>query len=227
MSYYNLESLIDHFKFNDLQEEIHIGLVETLPMAVCGDYQNTIIDYSPANIPPGFRTLKQAYADFLKLSDEDPIKQTGLVLQQENSSYFSAYLKIALQAYDPFYYHTLWKDGVEVEQTMQYFPQTKQWILDSCMPLFEHLNSITFIVCEANGLGWEQQSQQQYKDFLYIRSCLEKPMYVWSNNTKIYIDSKVAFWNQDSCIGHEKITKQTYALRIDGTFKSQIKEQYV
>jgi hypothetical protein len=220
MSYRNLDYLIDHNNFSKLEEEIHIGLVETISSAVCGNYKNQNIEQ--ANIPPGFRTINQAYKDFLNLPDTDPIKHTGMILQQENLAQFSTYLKIAMQAYDPFYHYGLWKDGVEITTVTKYFPNTVKWIRDCCMGVFEYLDSVEFIVCEANALGWEQQELAEYKDFLYIRPTLEKPVYLWDQQNKIYINSKVASWDQNYLVGYEKIARQTYALKLTGVFAKHV-----
>lgn len=200
MKYYDLERYVDYDKFVELQEEIHTLLSDLNPTY---KIRNIVSNNSPVKLLP------QAYKEFYELDDNDPVKVEGLKL---NSSDFVTYLKISMQAYDPYSYF----DG-------RLFPQTNEWV--NSLSIFKEVHKATFIVTNYNGITVEHKDLDLARDFVYIRPNLEKPLYLCDNNTRTYINSKVAHWDHNCFFGGDKIIKQHYMLLIEGVFTEEINNE--
>jgi hypothetical protein len=212
--YKDYEKQIDIATFDSLQEEIHTGFSEALPLAIEGTWSRQYTNNLQTSQPLGIKLISQAMEEFTALPNSSLIKQTGLELYDSNRSQFTTYLKIAMQAYDPYRYYPILNNALST-----YFPNVLKWV--NGLDVFSNVDNVTFIVCEHNGITWERKELDCPSDFLYIRPNLEKPTYLWDpvNKTRTYINSRAAHWDNKCWFGGDKIIRQSYALRIDGTFK--------
>lgn len=231
MAYIDLEQFISLDVFDSLQDEIHTAFVEGKKYAISGTYQRQLTDDKITSKPKGVKLLQEAVEEFLALSDDDPIKDTGLKLYRENKSFFTTYIKLMMQAYDPFHYYTLIGRVREQDQPLvELMPGLCNWLkydLKVKNRVFEHIEKITFIVCDANGITWDHKDLDCMEDFIYIRPNLEKPCYIWDpkTKTKTYINSRAATWNVNSWTGAEQINYQTYALRLEGIYTEEFRQK--
>ena len=231
MAYLNLEKYVSLDVFDSLQEEIHTALIEGKQYAVSGTWSQQLIDDKVTSKPKGVKLLNEALNEFMLLDDDNPIKQTGLPLYRKNKSEFATYLRLSMQAYDPFHYYTLIGRIREFDQPLlDLLPGFLNWLkhdLKIKVPVFEHVEKVTFIVCDANGMSWDHKDLDCMSEFIYIRPNLEKPVYIWDskNKTKTYVNSRAAMWDVDSWVGAEQIMQQSYAVRIEGIFTDFMREE--
>lgn len=231
MAYLNLEKLISLDVFDSLQDEIHTALVEGKKYAVSGTWQKQLIDDRVTSKPKAVKLLSEAFDELLALPDNDPIKITGLKLYRENKSFFTTYVKLNMQAYDPFHYYTLLGRVREQDQPLlNLMPGVCAWLKQDIKVknnIFEHVEKVTFIVCDANGITWDHKDLDCMEEFIYIRPNLEKSMYIWDpvHKTKTYINSRIATWDVDSWIGTEQIPVQTYAVRLEGIYTEEFRQK--
>jgi hypothetical protein len=224
--YKDLSNIIDHSNFLSIQESIHIGLAETRHLALNGTWNKQYINDSITSKPTGVKLIRQAMEEFLLLPDDNMFKVKGLELYKNDFKNFSTYLKLCMQAYDPFYYYVIYENNKYNTDFKNEFTELISWIESSINnKIFDEIKKIQIIVCEHNGISWDHIDLECEKDFIYIRPNLQKPIYIWDpiKKIKIYVDSKIAWWNNSSWIGGERILEQSYALRIEGTFSSKVK----
>lgn len=214
IAYKDFEQYINLAGFDALQEEIHVGFSEALPLAVEGTWFNQYTNDSQTSQPLNVKLIKQAMDEFRNLPEHSLVKQTGMELYDTSRSQFTTYLKIAMQAYDPYRYYPIWNTDIAI-----YFPNVVMWVKE--LDVFSSIDQVTFIVCDHDGITWERKELDWSTDFLYIRPNLEKPIYLWdpADKTRTYINSRAAHWDNASWLGGDRIIRQSYALRIDGQFK--------
>lgn len=214
IAYTDFEQQLDLTKFDALQEEIHTGFSEALPLAMEGTWTKQYTNNLQTSQPLSVKLISQAMEEFTSLPESSLIKQTGLELYDSNRSQFTTYLKIAMQAYDCYRYYPILNNALS-----EHFPNVVKWIND--IDLFAQIDQATFIVCEHDGISWEHKDLDCPTDFVYIRPNLEKPVYLWDplDKTRTYINSRAAHWDTNNWFGGDRIIRQSYALRIDGIFK--------
>lgn len=231
MAYLNLENFISLDVFDSLQDEIHTALIEGKKYAVSGTWNKQLTDDRVTSKPKGLKLLSDAMDEFLALPDNDPIKDAGLKLYRENKSFFTTYLKLNIQAYDPFHYYTLIGRVREQDQPLlELMPGISDWLKNDLKvknKVFAHIEKVTFIVCDANGITWDHKDLDCMEDFIYIRPNLEKPVYIWNpiTKTKTYVNSRAVSWDANSWIGAEQINSQTYALRLEGIYTEEFRQK--
>jgi len=223
--YIDLTSKVDTNAFNLIQEEIHTGIANARELAIDGTWSKQLVDNTQSSYPCGVKLLQEAYKEFLDLPEDSLVKQVGLELYNTEFNVFGTYLKTVLQAYDCYYYFKLITNGVTNLDLLTHFPTLYQWIEDTKGSVFSNIKNATIIVCEANGMSWEHKNLDSYNEFIYVRHNLQKPTYLWDNDTqqRTYINSTVAWWNPSNWQGADRVWEQSYALKIEGDFLPGVK----
>lgn len=239
--YIDLSNIIDVVDFDNLHPEICRGFALAKHLAAFGSI----------DVPEGFMHLKvynnqfkplyKAYEEFLNLPETDPIKING---KDFSDNSLSTYLKFSLGAYDLYSFYVIydfadgWRDdptirGVNAEA--EYFPGVISWINKLVeQRVFSHIGRATFFVQEAGGISFEHhdpsvdpKNPDVTSEFIHIRPSLDRPFYVRDSETleKIYINTRVGYWNDQDYHGGDPVLKPTYSFRIDGTFTNEFKEK--
>lgn len=244
-AYLDLEKYVDLTSFDKLQADIYRGFALAKHLAAEGslDVPPHMVNDQAHNYR--FKPLFKAYSEFLELPDSDPIKIVGLEIQQKHTeSEFITFLKHAMGGYDLYSFYVLcdffegWRNDPIVrirDEVAAYFPGLKDWIINlQTTGIFSHIGRVSFFVLEAGGIAFEHQDpavDPEYpnitSEFIHIRPNLERPFYVRSNITreKVYINTRVGYWNDQDWHGGEPVMKPSYSLRIDGIFTPELKNQ--
>lgn len=165
---------------------------------------------------------------------------------------FTRYLKMAMGAYDPYTYYFLWEEGEWDDRSAprrttgeaDFFPGVVKWVEKLVEDkVFKHVGRVIFFHCDADGIPFEhrdldsstvdgvQQQTDGYTDhrheFIHIRPDLARPFYIWDpeKKNKIYINSRVAWWNDQDWHGGDRTMRPSYGLRIDGEFTQEFRDK--
>lgn len=249
--YFDLEAYLDMKKFENLQPEILTGFALAREHAKEGTWMVPGFTFDDMSYIPNWKPIYKAMEEFMALSDDNPIKKTGMELmpvdfknfQQRNI--FTRYLKMAMGAYDPYIYYYLWDEGDwdnrpgerQLTEESKYFPNVVDWILQlKEQGIFKNIGRVIFFHCEADGIPFEHRDldarngmnvvKPHRNEFIHIRPNTKKSFYIWDPDTKnkIYINTRAAWWNDVDWHGGEKIMEQSYSLRIDGKFTDQFRK---
>lgn len=221
----NLENYIELESFDSIIPEIYLGLVTGRDLAQIGN-----LDISPQSLyfnneHKDYKPLCSSLKEYQDLENTNPIKKEG---QGLNKNQLAIYLKYVLGGYD--LYVTYQK-----ELFTDHFPALKKWI-DNLVDLeiFEYIEDMYIMTVEAGGISFEhshpptdQNDSSILTEFIHIRPNLDRPFYVRDSNTleKFYINTRVAYWNDQDRHGGDIIMKNTFSLRVDGKFTKQFKEK--
>ena len=231
MEYLNLEKYISIEKFDSLQDEIHTALAERKDLAISGTWSRQLVDNRVTSKPVGFKLISEAMTEFMALPDDHPVKKVGIDLYRNNFNSFGTYLKNIFQAYDPYNYYKVHGRIREFDQPLlESMPNVLDWLkvdLKVTVPIFQHLEKVTFIVCDPNGIPWDHKDLDCMSEFIYVRMNLEKPSYLWDpiKKTKFYINSRAAYWNPNYWFGEEQIPVQTVSIKIEGIFTEYFRNE--
>lgn len=242
-AYIDLSKYIDSQSFVDLHPEIckafataeHLSALGNLDDP--GDYVNWEI-YNNS-----FTPLSDCHKTFLSLPADHPIRigGTGLVGNE-----FAKYLKYALGGYDLYSFYVLcdftkdWRNssGINIRQEFkEFFPRTINWLHDLIdQKIFSHIGRATFFVLESGGISFEHKDPsvdpeypEKTSEFIHFRCNLDRPFYIRDIETskKTYIDTPVAYWNDQDYHGGDPALKPTYSLRVDGEFNSEFRKKFL
>lgn len=186
-----------------------------------------------------FKPLFKAHREFLDLRNDDPIKINGQSLEDNE---LVKYLKFSLGGYDLYSFYVLcdFKDGwrtnsdiISKNPLSNYFSEVMLWINSLIdQKIFSHIGRATFFVQEAGGVSFEHfdpsvdpEHPEITSEFVYLRQTLDRPFYIrdYETSEKFYIQSKVAYWNDQDYHGGDPVLLPSYALRIDGVFTEEFK----
>jgi len=202
-------------------------------------------------VPEGFMNLKyydnsivplfKQYNYLQTLNENDSIKINSNNL---NDNELSIYLKYCLGAHDLYSFHTLidftegWRKTdkiIGIKQSAKYFPELMQWISSLIdQNIFRSIGRSMFFIQEAGGISFEHSDPSidpEYpeipSEFIHIRPNLLRPFYIRDKQTdhKYYIDTQVAYWNDQDCHGGDPIMEPSYAFRIDGVFTEEFRKK--
>jgi len=249
--YYDLAQYIDMAEFDQLQPEILTGFALARDQAKEGTWMAPGFTFEDMSYQPHWKPIYKAAEEFAALPDGDPIKEAGMKLmpldfknfQQRNK--FTRFLKMAMGAYDPYIYYYLWEEGSWDDRTAprkltpeaEYFPNTVKWIESLVGTVFEDIGRVIFFHCEADGIPFEHrdldakngmnQTFLHRNEFIHIRPNTKKAFYIWDPETKnkVYLNTRVAWWNDQDWHGGERIMEQSYSLRIDGKFTDEFRKK--
>jgi hypothetical protein len=248
--YYDLEEYIDIDKFLKMQPEIYRGFADARMYAKEGTWMAPGFTFDDMSYKVHWKPIYQAVEEYLKLPDNDPVKQGGWDLycnikDHETRNRFTRYLKMSMGAYDPYIYYFLWEEGSWDDRTAprkltpeaKYFPSVVEWVESLITKnVFENIGRVIFFHCEADGIPFEHRDldakngvnvvKPHRNEFIHIRPNTKKAFYLWDPETKnkTYINTRAAWWNDQDWHGGEKIIEQSYSLRIDGKFTEQFRK---
>lgn len=242
--YISLDEYIDVEGFSKLHYRICTGLVQSKykkegnmvkPGGCEGAYELT------------FKPLYQALEEYHALPDDHEIKVEGRRIgEYKNRDQFMLFLKLAMGAYDPYQFVFLkteaggWESRFEEKSwtpDVEFFPELKLWLEQLVSNnVLQYLGRVIFFKAEHDCLMPMHRdlilpNEHDYfphrHEFIHIRANLDKPFYIWNNETdeKILVESKATFFNDQDWHAGGRINKQTYSLRIDGPFTDQFREK--
>jgi len=227
--YIDLAPYVDVSVFDSLHPEISRGIATARDLAIQGLHtinEGTIRpDAQGINVKP----LYEAYSYWQSLPDTDPIKIAGQGLDYNQ---LTTYLKYALGAYDSYTLYTIVKENSKTE-FKSHFPNLTNWVLDFLSNnQMQHIHSAILMVLDSSGIPWEHQDPEpswegEIAEFIHIKTDLDRPFYMVDPNTnqRVYINTRVAWWDETDWHGGEPINKPTYTLRITGTFTEEFRQQ--
>lgn len=254
LPYIDLESFVDITQFNLMQPEILKGFALAREYAKEGTWMKPGFDQSRGSYAWNWKPLYKAIEEFTQLPEDNPIRVAGwdLWVNSKNShndrNLFTRYVKMAMGAYDPYIYYFLWEEGSWDDRTAQrkltpeaeYFPNVVRWVENMVGTIFQDVGRVIFFHCEADGMPFEHRDldakngvfENDYytphrNEFIHIRPNTKKAFYLWDPDTKnkTYINSRVAWWNDQDWHGGEQIMEQSYSLRIDGKFTEDFRKK--
>jgi hypothetical protein len=252
--YLDMASYLDMEQFDKLQSEILKGFALARMYAKEGTWMKPGFDQSRGSYIWNWKPIYRAIDEFLALPDADPIKQAGWDLWCNAKDYhtrnlFTRYVKMAMGAYDPYIYYFLWEEGSWDDRTAprkltneaQYFPNVVKWVEQTITNgIFEHIGRVIFFHCEADGMPFEHRDLDanngvfendfytpHRNEFIHIRPNTKKGFYIWDpdTKTKVYLNTKAAWWNDQDWHGGDQIKEQSYSLRIDGKFTDEFRKK--
>jgi|TARA_B100001094_G_scaffold47310_1_gene42524 hypothetical protein len=230
--YLDLYSYVDLTSFDKLHSEICRAFVLGKNFAGNGnlqlekyDQENVNLDAYNGDISP----VWLMYEKYLKLSNDDPIKVAGEGLNEEQ---LILYIKYAFGAYNPWHVYNVF-DKIDEKRVLSpihhLFPNLITWIDN--LDIFSNVTRAYFLLIEQDGISVEHCDPSPHPDipreFIHIKSCDSRPFYVreYKNSEKIYMNSRVTYFNDQDWHGGEASKKTTYSLRIDGIFTETFRKQ--
>jgi hypothetical protein len=226
--YINLEKFVDLTEFDALHAEICRGIATSKHLAV-----NGLQKINPGSINPNsqgysVKALYDVYSHWQSLPNNDPLKIAGLNLDYNQTT---TYLKYALGGYDLYSLYRLLDEAdnsINLTEINSHFPKLTSWIINfKTSGVFSSIHSSTLITLEAGGIPWEHYDPEVSSDvpgmkseFIHIKTDLDRPFYILdpNTNTKVYMNTRVAWWDENVWHGGEPINRPTYTLRITGKF---------
>ena len=229
--YIDLKDLVDVQGFDSLHPEICRGISTAQHLAVNG--LQTINDGTIRPHAQGryVKPLYEIYSIWKNLPEDNPLKIAGKDLDYNQ---LTTYLKFAFGAYDLYcIYKILDVDFQEVGvgEMGKHFPNLVKWILNfKTLGIFRSIHSATLMVLEAGGIPWEHCDPEparvgEIAEFIHIKTDLDRPFYMVDSppNNRLYINTRVAWWDETDWHGGEPIDRPTYTLRINGRFTTEFK----
>ncbi len=238
--YIDLSSVIDHDSFVKLHPLICRGFALGRMTASVGNLEvpEGFMNLEPYN--NSFTPLYKLYNEFLKLSDDHPIRIHGKDLEY---SELATYLKFSMKGFDLYSYQFPidftegWRTGEPLhglQSSAQYFPEVITWVENLVKNrVFSHIGRAAFFIQEAGGISFEHKDPsvdpefpEVVSEFIHIRINLNRPFYIRDIDTqeKFYINSCVAYWNDQDFHGGDTIMEPSYAFRIDGIFTDEFRK---
>lgn len=231
----DLEKYIDLTEFDSLHPEICRGIATARSLAFDG-----LQTINPGSVNPtqGIIPLYRAYELWQALPDADPLKIAG-----QNLSYnqLTAYLKFAFGGYDLYSFYKLLDVDFEtngIGEIESHFPNVIKWMLSfKDKNIFRTLHSASLMVLEAGGIPWEHNDPETSEEdeenfvpeFIHFKTDLDRPFYMvgQDQNNRVYVNTRVAWWNERDWHGGEPIYRPTYTLRINGRFSDEFKRKII
>lgn len=241
--YINLDPFIDINGFTELHYKICKGIVLSENKKEGNMVEPGGFDAHP---PLPFKPFFKAIKEYEQLDYNDEIRVVGREIGEwQNRDKFMQYLKLSLGAYDPYQFVFLkseaggWETRFEEKEwtsDSQYFPELKQWLQTLVGPVFKYLGRIIIFKAEHDCqmimhrdliLPEETDYFNHRHEFIHLRPSLDKPFYFWDpeSDTKILMESRASFFNDQDWHSGGKTNKQTYSIRIDGEFTDEFREQ--
>jgi len=250
LPYLDMSPYLDMDQFDKLQPEILTGFALAREYAKEGTWMKPGFTFDDMSYRLSWKPIYQAMDEFMQLPKDEPIYQAGIKLmptdfknfQQRNK--FTRFLKMAMNAYDPYIYYYLWEEGSWDDRTAprtltpeaEYFPHTVKWVESLVGTVFQDIGRVIFFHCEADGIPFEHRDldaengvnvvKPHRNEFIHIRPNTKKAMYLWDPETKdkTYLNTRAAWWNDQDWHGGERIMEQSYSLRVDGKFTDEFRK---
>ncbi len=253
--YIGLDQYIDVQKFQELHPEICKGFALAREFAKEGTWITPGMDPKDSSYILNWKPIFQAFAEYQALPEDHPIKVQGREIFPTNfkdykqRNLFTRYLKLTLEAYDPYVYYFLWEEGdwnhrgdtkVKTEES-KFFPGVVDWVENLVKTnVFSQIGRVIFFLCDHDGISFEHRDLQanngimdsrhyteHRNEFIHIRPRTKRGFYIWDPETKdkTYVNSHAAFWNDQDWHGGEVVKTQEYSLRVDGVFTDEFRKK--
>ena len=115
--YLDMEQHVDMETFEQLQPEIMRGFAEARWFAKEGTWMKPGFEFKDMSYTLNWKPIYAAMEEFQALSDDDPIKVEGMKIwptdfkDYKQRNVITRYLKMAMEAYDPYIYYFLHEEG--------------------------------------------------------------------------------------------------------------------
>jgi hypothetical protein len=236
--YIDVSEYIDLNYYESLHPAICQGFVLSRPYAGYGDLECAIEDQKFVNLDAysdGLKPVWYMYEKFKNLDDCDPFKKMGL---QFHNNDLILYLTYAFGAHNPyktymlFNYYDNWENNKlkrELSLGHENFLPVIDWI--DKLPIFSCVGRAYFLILEPGGTSIEHcdpsPNPDTYREFIHIRSDIGRPFYIRDKDTneKFYMKEKAVYFNDQDFHGGDPINRASYALRIDGIFTEDFRNQ--
>lgn len=230
--YLDLSQYVNLQEFDKLHPEICRAFVLGKNHAGQGNLQLDKSDQENVNLDTYCGEVNPVwlmYEQYLKLPDNDPIKLAGKDLDEEQ---LILYIKYAFGAYNPWQVYTVFYEEHDLRvrsPIYEMFPGLVKWINE--LPIFSKITRAYFLLIEQDGISIEHCDPSEHPDipreFIHIKSCDSRPFYVreTKDSEKIYMDTRVSYFNDQDWHGGEGSKKTTYSLRIDGSFTEEFRKK--
>lgn len=234
--YIDLANYIDLKVFDSLHPVICRGIATASHLAF-----NGLQTINPGSINPNTQNYKitplyEAHETWSSLPPDSLLKKAGEDLDYNQ---LTTYLKFAFGGYDLYSIYRILDAGFQetgLGEMEQHFPSLIEWILNfKDQGIFKSLHSATLMVIESGGIPWEHCDPEQPEDveegfipeFIHIKTDLDRPFYMIDPETKnkVYVNTRVAWWNERDWHGGEPISRPSYTLRINGRFSDEFKQR--
>jgi len=116
-TYIDVEPYIDMSTFEKLQPEIIRGFAEARWFAKEGTWMKPGFEFKDMSYILNWKPIYAAMEEFQALPDDDPIKVEGMKIwptdfkDYKQRNLITRYLKMAMEAYDPYIYYFLYEEG--------------------------------------------------------------------------------------------------------------------
>lgn len=250
--YINLDPHLDIEGFKSLHPEICRGFATAAEHAKEGTWMSPGFSFEDASYTINWKPIYKAFAEYQALPDDHPIKLEGNKIFPDNfkdyreRNLFTRYLKSALGAYDPYLYYFLWEEGDWENRNadrsptpeQEHFPGVVNWVQNLVdQNVISNIGRVLFFRCQAGGFAFEHRDldgKNGYQDysphrneFIHIRYRTKRGFYIWDpeEESKVYINSNAAFWNDQDWHGGESSMEEEYGLRIDCVFTDDFRKK--
>jgi hypothetical protein len=229
--------------FIDCQNHLDIKTLKSLNLEIC---TGIALSETKAGVyGPGVQN-SDVYGNFLniknKLKKSKDVNLNTLTHNQQNTFaklYFNLYnpsttlyLREVKKTVDPItaYKCKSYDQFFEWNDNIKNFPNLKLWLDNLLGPVFEQYGRILFFIHEHDCKLLLHRDGYRYtphqNEFLWLNPMEIKKFYVYDekSQTKKYVNSPAAFFNDLDMHGGESADSMTWSLRIDGIFSNDFKE---
>jgi hypothetical protein len=253
--YINLDPFLDIDGFKSLHPEICKGFALARDYAKEGTWMAPGYKFDDMSYTIDWKPIYQAFNEYQSLPDDHPIKIAGKDIfpsdfkDYKQRNLFTRYLKSVLGANDPYIYYFLWEEGDWNDRNgarqrtpiQQYFPGVVSWVENLVdTNIISQIGRVIFFLCDHNGKAFEHRDldatngvfENNYytthrHEFIHIRYRTKRGFYIWDPDTesKFYINSNAAFWNDEDWHGGDHSNEQEYGMRVDCVFTDEFRKK--
>ncbi len=233
--YFDLSQYVDLESYDKLHSEICRGFAIADHLSIKGSQESFPGSINPEGQGIKFKPLYSAAEELSLLDDSNPIKKNSEGLDYNQ---LTTYLKFCLNGNDNYSRFVLFencKEEIILPEVASYFPNVIEWIKQlKTIGIFDRIFGASFFLLDSSGIPLEHcdpaKSDQELKhipEFIHIKKNLKRPFYLVDSKTrdKIYINTRVAWWNERDWHGGEPVAEPTYTFRVDGSFSEDFRKK--
>jgi len=228
----DLEKYIDLTEFDSLRLEICRGIATARDFAYDGLQEVPEGTMHPHAQGYQVNPLFDVARKWNSLPDTDPLKIAGKDLTYNQRTDF---LKNAYGAYDYYrLFQLVTSDGVN-HPVADHFPGLLKWVQSFVTAgIITNLHSSNLISVDAGGIPWEHfdpsdgtETEGFLPEFIHIKTDIDRPFYILDPETgeRIFMNTRVAYWNERDWHGGLPVWRPTYTLRVNGYFTDDFKRK--
>lgn len=242
--YINLDPYLDIEGFKKLHYAIcrGIAMTDNIQNGITGE--TTDFFKGPVkHIKPLFKAIEE----YNQLPQYSEIRKQGIRMGEwKNPNKFIDFLKLSLNAYDPYTVIHLKQskgsDEVMAENPWtseaKNFPELCAWIEKLVTDkVIKFVTRVTILIAEHDTLtpmhrdllkGYESGYYNHRHELIHLRTRLDKPFYIWDPDTNKYTltESYATFFNeQDWHSGGKCELNRTFSIRIDTEFTDEFRDK--